>query len=82
MSPPHSVQQSNKVPHYLLVVLSAALATAFVVDHHATELALVFAGLLPHDGAAGGGGAAGHGCCKWRNEEETRRTRDKEKNST
>lgn len=22
----------------------------------------MFAGLLPHDGAAGGGGAAGHGC--------------------
>lgn len=24
----------------------------------------MFAGLLPHDGSAGGGGAAGHGCCR------------------
>lgn len=52
----------------LLVVLSPALATSLVVDHHTTKLALVFSGLLPHDGAAGGGGAARHGCC--RQEEE------------
>lgn len=24
----------------------------------------MLAGLLPHDGSAGGGGAAGHGCCR------------------
>ncbi|TNN80422.1 hypothetical protein EYF80_009446 [Liparis tanakae] len=45
-------------------VLSPPLSPAFVINHHATELALMFAGLLPHDGAAGGGGAAWHGCCR------------------
>lgn len=53
----------DKVSYYFLVVLSPALASPFVVYHHATELALMFAGLLPHDGSARGGGAAGHGCC-------------------
>lgn len=54
--------QHDKVSYYLLIVLSPALASPFVVYHHATELALMFAGLLPHDGSARGGGAAGHGC--------------------
>ncbi len=31
----------------------------------------MFAGLLPHDGSAGGGGAAGHGCCREAKREET-----------
>ena len=53
----------TSVTNNLLVVLSPALASAFVVDHHSPELALMFAGLLPHDGSAGGGGAAWHGCC-------------------
>lgn len=48
----------------LLVVLSPALAAAFVVHHHAAQLALMFAGLLPHDGSAWCGGATGHGGCE------------------
>lgn len=31
----------------------------------------MFAGLLPHDGSAGGGGTARHGCCKEAKREET-----------
>ena len=31
----------------------------------------MFAGLLPHDGSAGGGGAAGHGCCREAKREDT-----------
>lgn len=64
-------QIDDKVSYYLLVVLSPALSSAFVIYHHATELSLVFAGLLPHDGSAGGGGAAGHGCCREAKRKET-----------
>lgn len=49
----------------LLIVFSPSFASAFIVHHHATELALMLAGLLPHDGSAGRGGSARHGCCKW-----------------
>lgn len=72
-----SVWVDVKVSHYLLVVLSAALASPLVVYHHATELSLVFAGLLPHDGSAEGGGAAGHGCCR-RNKDETQISQEAE----
>lgn len=58
-------QLDEKVSYDLLIVLPPSLASAFVIYHHATELALMLAGLLPHDGSAGGGGAAGHGCCRW-----------------
>lgn len=70
-------QLDNKTSYYLLVVLSSPFAPAFVVYHHATELALVFAGLLPHDGSAGGGGAAGHGCCIEANEKEPQERRQR-----
>lgn len=64
-------QLCYKVSYYLLVVLPPAFASALVVYHHATELTLMFAGLLPHDGSAGGGGAAGHGCCREAKKDDT-----------
>lgn len=45
------------------VVFPPSLPTALVVHHHTAQLALMFAGLLPHDGSAGGRRTAGHGCC-------------------
>lgn len=66
------------VSYDLLVVLSPSLSSAFVIYHHATELALMFAGLLPHDGSAGGGGAAGHGCCRGKQGRNTGERRKKE----
>lgn len=55
---------SCRLSYNFLIVLAPTLASAFVIHHHATELALVFAGLLPHDGSAWGGGAARHGGCR------------------
>lgn len=60
-----------KTSYYFLIVLSPAFTTALIVDHHTPKLALMFAGLLPHDGTAWGGGTAGHGCCTEDNNEET-----------
>lgn len=53
---------TKAISYNLFIVFSPSFASALVVHHHAAKLALMFAGLLPHDGSAGGGGAAGHGC--------------------
>lgn len=58
-----TLYRQTRVSYDLFVVLPPTLASTFVVYHHATELALVFAGLLPHDGSAWGGRTARHGCC-------------------
>lgn len=63
------------ISYNFLVVFAPTLASALVVYHHATELSLMFAGLLPHDGSAWGGGAAWHGCCKGQVKKERNKVR-------